>query len=104
MSKAWFITGNSRGPGRALAEAAPEKGDRVIATTRRPGWLDGLQSRHGERPRQVALDVTDPAQAGAAIRAGIDAFGRLDVLVNNAGYGSFGAFEEMSNFPLQPTR
>jgi NAD(P)-dependent dehydrogenase (short-subunit alcohol dehydrogenase family) len=96
MSKVWFITGSSRGLGRALAEAALEEGDRVIATARQPGSLEGLKSRHGERLRQVALDVTDPAQAGAAIQAGRDAFGRLDVLVNNAGYGSFGAFEEMS--------
>jgi NAD(P)-dependent dehydrogenase (short-subunit alcohol dehydrogenase family) len=96
MSKVWFITGSSRGLGRALAEAALEKGDRVIATARQPGSLEGLKSRHGERLRQVALDVTDPTQAGAAIHAGMDAFGRLDVLVNNAGYGFFGAFEEMS--------
>jgi NAD(P)-dependent dehydrogenase (short-subunit alcohol dehydrogenase family) len=96
MSKVWFITGSSRGLGRALTEAALEKGDRVIATARKPESLEDLRSRHGERLRQVALDVTDPAQAGTAIKAGMDAFGRLDVLVNNAGYGFFGAFEEMS--------
>jgi NAD(P)-dependent dehydrogenase (short-subunit alcohol dehydrogenase family) len=96
MSKVWFITGSSRGLGRALTEAALEEGDRVIATARRPGSLGGLGSRHGERLRTVALDVTDPEQAGTAIRAGMDAFGRLDVLVNNAGHGFFGAFEEMS--------
>jgi NAD(P)-dependent dehydrogenase (short-subunit alcohol dehydrogenase family) len=96
MSKVWFITGSSRGLGRALAEAALEKGDRVIATARKPGTIEDLKSRHGERLRPVALDVTDPSQAGAAIEAGRDAFGRIDVLVNNAGYGFFGAFEEMS--------
>jgi NAD(P)-dependent dehydrogenase (short-subunit alcohol dehydrogenase family) len=96
MSKVWFITGSSRGLGRALTEAALEKGDRVIATARRPGSLDDLKSRHGERLRQVALDVSDPTRAGTAIKEGFDAFGRLDVLVNNAGYGFFGAFEEMS--------
>jgi NAD(P)-dependent dehydrogenase (short-subunit alcohol dehydrogenase family) len=96
LSTVWFITGSSRGLGRALAEAALEKGDRIIATARKPGPLGGLKSRHGVRLRQAALDVTDPAQAGAAIQVGADAFGRLDVLVNNAGYGFFGAFEEMS--------
>jgi NAD(P)-dependent dehydrogenase (short-subunit alcohol dehydrogenase family) len=96
MSTVWFVTGSSRGPGRALAGAALEQGDRVIVTARQPGSLGGLESRHGGRLRPVALDVTDPARAGAATEAGKDAFGRIDVLVNNAGYGSFGAFEEMS--------
>jgi NAD(P)-dependent dehydrogenase (short-subunit alcohol dehydrogenase family) len=96
MSKVWFVTGSSRGLGRALTEAVLEKGDRVIATARKPESLEELKSRHGERLRHVALDVTDPEQARTAIKAGIGAFGRLDVLVNNAGYGFFGAFEEMS--------
>jgi NAD(P)-dependent dehydrogenase (short-subunit alcohol dehydrogenase family) len=69
MSKVWLITGSSRGLGRAVAEAALEKGDRVIATARKPGLLGGLKSRHGERLRQVALDVTDAAQAGAAMNS-----------------------------------
>lgn len=96
MSKVWFITGSSRGLGRALVEAALANGDRVVAAARKPEALADLGAAHGDRLRGVALDVTDPAQAGAAVREGIDAFGGLDVLVNNAGYGFFGAFEEMA--------
>jgi NAD(P)-dependent dehydrogenase (short-subunit alcohol dehydrogenase family) len=96
MSKVWFITGSSRGLGRAITEAALEDGARVIATARRPEALGDLKALYGDRLLPVALDVTDPEQSGAAIKAGVDAFGRIDVLVNNAGYGFFGAFEEMS--------
>jgi NAD(P)-dependent dehydrogenase (short-subunit alcohol dehydrogenase family) len=96
MSKVWFITGSSRGLGRALAEAALEQGDRVIAAARKPDAFDDLRARYGDRLLPVALDVTDPKKAGTAVKAGMDAFGRIDVLVNNAGYGFFGAFEEMS--------
>jgi NAD(P)-dependent dehydrogenase (short-subunit alcohol dehydrogenase family) len=96
MSKVWFITGSSRGLGRALTESALEQGERVIATARNPGALDGLKAQYGDRLLPAALDVTDPEQSRAALKAAVDAFGRIDVLVNNAGYGFFGAFEEMS--------
>jgi NAD(P)-dependent dehydrogenase (short-subunit alcohol dehydrogenase family) len=96
MSKVWFITGSSRGLGRALAEEALKKGERVVATARKPEAFDDLKARHGDRLLSVTLDVTSPEQSVAAIKAGLDAFGRIDVLVNNAGYGFFGAFEEMS--------
>lgn len=69
MSKDRFITGGLRGLGRAIAEEALENGDRVIATARRLGSLEGLRSRQGERLRRVALDVSNLAQAGAAIQA-----------------------------------
>jgi NAD(P)-dependent dehydrogenase (short-subunit alcohol dehydrogenase family) len=96
MSNVWFITGSSRGLGRSLTEAVLERGHNVVATARKPGALDDLKARFGYQLLPVALDVTDPARAEAAIRSAFDAFGRLDVLVNNAGYGSIGAFEEMS--------
>ncbi|MGW5723663.1 oxidoreductase [Amycolatopsis sp. NPDC003865] len=88
----WFITGASRGFGRALTEAALAAGDQVVAATRNP---DGAV-RDGSR-LDVRLDVTDPAQAEKAVTAAIDRFGRIDVLVNNAGYGLFGAVEEASD-------
>jgi NAD(P)-dependent dehydrogenase (short-subunit alcohol dehydrogenase family) len=96
MSKVWFITGSSRGLGRAITEAALEDGASVIATARRPEALGDLKALYGDRLLPVALDVTDAEQSRTAIKAGVDAFGRIDVLLNNAGYGFFGAFEEMS--------
>ncbi|NBD23254.1 SDR family oxidoreductase [Paenibacillus glycinis] len=96
MSKVWFITGSSRGFGRSLAEAVLEKGDRLIATARRPEQLADLTARYGDRIRAVELDVTDAEQAGAAVQTAIEAFGRIDVLVNNAGYGNISAIEDTS--------
>jgi NAD(P)-dependent dehydrogenase (short-subunit alcohol dehydrogenase family) len=96
MSRTWLITGASRGFGRRLAEAVLEAGDQVVATARRPEQLDDLVARHGERMRAVALDVTDAAAAARAVQQTIDAFGRLDVVVNNAGYGNSAPIEEMA--------
>lgn len=90
MAKTWLITGSSRGLGLAIARAALEAGENVVATARDPGQIP-LQ---GERVRKVALDVTSPAAAKAAVAAAVEAFGRLDVVVNNAGYGNVTAFEE----------
>ncbi|MFF0160417.1 oxidoreductase [Streptomyces sp. NPDC005263] len=92
----WLITGASRGFGRALAEAVLDAGDLLVATARRPEQLADLVSRYGERVRAVALDVTDTAAAGEAVRAAVDAFGRLDVVVNNAGYANSAPIEEMA--------
>ncbi|MFC4121741.1 oxidoreductase [Nonomuraea zeae] len=96
MSRTWLITGASRGFGRQLTEAVLEAGDQVVATARRPEQLDDLVARHGERIRAVALDVTDAAAASRAVRAATDAFGRLDVVVNNAGYANSAPIEEMA--------
>lgn len=96
MATTWLITGASRGFGRALAEAVLAAGDQLVATARRPEQLADLVARHGDRVRAVALDVTDPAAADDAVRAGVDAFGRLDVVVNNAGYANSGPIEEMA--------
>jgi NAD(P)-dependent dehydrogenase (short-subunit alcohol dehydrogenase family) len=89
----WFVTGSSRGLGRALVRAALEAGDRVVATARRPGQLAGLAREYGERVLPLALDVTDASGAGAAVSAAVERFGRLDVVVNNAGYANVAPIE-----------
>ncbi|NUW44104.1 oxidoreductase [Nonomuraea rhodomycinica] len=96
MAKTWLITGASRGFGRHLTEAVLEAGDQVIATARDPRQLDDLVVRHGDRMRAVALDVTDAAAAARAAKEATDAFGSLDVVVNNAGYGNSAPIEEMA--------
>jgi len=96
MSKVWLITGSSRGLGRALAEAVLAGGNRLVATARDPAQLADLVARYGEHIRAVALDVTDARAAEAAIRTATDSFGRLDVLVNNAGYGNVSSIEDTS--------
>jgi NAD(P)-dependent dehydrogenase (short-subunit alcohol dehydrogenase family) len=92
----WFITGASRGLGRAFAEAALQAGDRVAATARRTPDLDALVEAHGDGVLPVELEVTDRDACFAAIEAAHEHFGRLDVVVNNAGYGVSGAIEELS--------
>ncbi len=101
--KVWLITGSSRGLGRALAEAVLECGDRLIATARDPAHLADLVERFGKRVRVIALDVTDEQAAQAAIAQATDAFGRLDVLVNNAGFGHISPIEDttMDEFRAQ---
>jgi len=94
MTQRWLITGSSRGMGRALAQAALQAGHRVVATARDPSQLQDLVERHGDAMRAVALDVTDPVAADAAVQAAVEAFGGLDVLVNNAGYGNVNAVED----------
>jgi NAD(P)-dependent dehydrogenase (short-subunit alcohol dehydrogenase family) len=94
MPKIWLITGSSRGLGWELAQAALDRGDRVVATARVPEQLDGLVGRYGDQVRAVALDVTDAAAARAAVRVALDEFGRLDVVANNAGYANSSPIEE----------
>lgn len=96
MSQVWFITGSSRGLGRAIAEAALAAGYQVVGSARNPESLAALKEQYGEQFQAVALDVNDAAAAESAIAAACEAFGRIDVLVNNAGYGFTGAFEEMT--------
>ena len=94
MSKVWLVTGSARGLGRDIVETALRAGERVVATARDPRQLADLLTRYGEQVRAVALDVTDPAAARAAVQAAVDAFGRLDVVVNNAGFGHLAPFEQ----------
>jgi NAD(P)-dependent dehydrogenase (short-subunit alcohol dehydrogenase family) len=89
----WFITGTSRGFGRSLVSAAAAAGDQVVATARRPEALADLVAQHGDVVLPVPLDVTDPMAARAALDAGIERFGRLDVIVNNAGYANVAPIE-----------
>jgi len=96
MSQRWLITGSSRGLGRALSEAVLQAGHRLVATARDPAQLADLAARHGDAVRTVALDVTDPAAAAQAVQVAVDAFGGLDVLVNNAGYGNVDSVEDTS--------
>jgi NAD(P)-dependent dehydrogenase (short-subunit alcohol dehydrogenase family) len=96
MSKVWFITGTSKGFGRIWAEAALERGDRVAATARDPKTLDDLVERFGEAVLPLQLDVTEKAQVDATVARAAEHFGRLDVVVNNAGFGLFGAVEEIT--------
>ncbi len=95
-AKTWFITGTSRGFGREWALAALERGDRVVATARDVGSLETLVAAHGDAVLAMALDVTDRAAVFAAVAQAHEHFGRLDVVVNNAGYGQFGMVEELS--------
>ena len=96
MSKIWFITGSSRGLGRAFTEVILEAGHLVVATARKPEQLADLSKTYGDRIRTVRLDVTSPAEVQKTVAAAKEAFGRIDVVVNNAGYGFIGAFEEMA--------
>ena len=95
-SKTWFITGTSRGFGREWTVAALERGDRVAATARDPSALDDLVREHGDAVLPLALDVTDRVAVFETVRRAHEHFGRLDVVVNNAGYGQFGMVEELS--------
>ena len=90
----WFITGCSTGIGREIARAALEAGHSVVVTARRTEAVQDLVDEFGDRAVAVALDVTDSGQIGAAVKAADDAFGGIDVLVNNAGYGYMSAVEE----------
>lgn len=93
MTKVWFITGSSRGLGRSLTEAVLASGDKVAATARNPETLNELIERYPDSILPVKLDVTDKPQIVAAVESTIEKFGRIDVLVNNAGFGIMGASE-----------
>ena len=95
MSKVWLITGSGSGLGRVIAEAALKAGNQVVATARDTGQLTGLIAQYGSQVRAVRLDVTDEEEGKAAVKAAVKAFGRLDVLVNNAGYGDTRPFEQV---------
>jgi NAD(P)-dependent dehydrogenase (short-subunit alcohol dehydrogenase family) len=95
-NKIWFITGTSRGFGREWAVAALQRGDSVVATARDASSLDDLVAEYGDRILALDLDVTDRSACFAAVTRAHERFGRLDVVVNNAGYGQFGMIEELS--------
>jgi NAD(P)-dependent dehydrogenase (short-subunit alcohol dehydrogenase family) len=95
--RTWLVTGASRGFGRALSEALLSRGERLVATARDPAAFE----REHPDAFAVELDVTDPEQARAAVEQAVDRFGRLDVVVNNAGYGHFGAIEELTDDELR---
>jgi NAD(P)-dependent dehydrogenase (short-subunit alcohol dehydrogenase family) len=96
-SRVWFITGASTGFGRLLAEEVLKRGERVIATARDIKKVDDLVEKYPETARAFSLDVTKPADISSVVAKAIPAFGQVDVLVNNAGYGVNGAIEEVSD-------
>src|SRR5580658_5747582 len=96
MAKVWLVTGSGNGLGRDIAEAALAAGDSVVAGVRRTEELAPLVAQHGERVKPVRLEVRDEAAAKAAVQLAVDSFGRLDVLVNNAGYGQIAPFEQIT--------
>jgi NAD(P)-dependent dehydrogenase (short-subunit alcohol dehydrogenase family) len=100
-AQTWFITGASSGFGRAFAEHALKRGHNVVATARRTSALDDIVARAPERILALALDVTRFSDAQAAVAAAVARFGRIDVLINNAGYGIVGAFEETPDDELR---
>ncbi len=99
--KTWFITGTSRGFGREWAIAALDRGDKVAATARDLATLDDLAGKYGDAILPIKLDVTDREAAFAAVRQAHERFGRLDVVVNNAGYGHFGMVEEITEAEIR---
>ncbi len=96
-TKVWLITGSSTGFGRSLTSAVLKKGYCVVATARKPEQLSDLIDQYPPSAKAVRLDVTNPQDVQDAVKAALDAFGRIDVLVNNAGYGTIGAIEEVSD-------
>ena len=95
MSKVWLITGSGSGLGRCIAEAALEAGDRVVGTALDPSSLAALEERFGARVLPTRLDVADEGQGRAAVRAAVETFGRLDVLVNSAGFADTTSFAHL---------
>jgi NAD(P)-dependent dehydrogenase (short-subunit alcohol dehydrogenase family) len=95
-SKVWFVTGSSTGFGRSLTEELLKKGDMVVATARKPEQLADLVAKYPDRAQAIRLDVTKSQEISEAVKTAITTFGRIDVLVNNAGYGTMGAIEEVS--------
>jgi NAD(P)-dependent dehydrogenase (short-subunit alcohol dehydrogenase family) len=101
MTKVWFITGANRGFGLEFAQAALSRGDKVAGTSRDTAQLNELTAQYVDNFLPLQLDVTNRAKAFDAVTAAVDKFGRLDVVVNNAGYGLFGAVEEISEQQLR---
>jgi NAD(P)-dependent dehydrogenase (short-subunit alcohol dehydrogenase family) len=97
MVKTWLITGTSSGLGRLLAERLLQRGERVVATLRREGTFDDLKKQYDDRLHVLTLDVTEVRAVRANIAAAFEAMGHIDVVVNNAGYGLFGAAEEVTD-------
>ncbi len=95
--KVWLVTGSASGLGRNIAEAVLASGDRLVATARDPRRLEDLVQKYGDQIRTAPLDVADEDAAYRAVQAAVDAFGRLDVVVNNAGYGDIAPFEQLSS-------
>ena len=100
-AKIWFITGTSRGFGREWAIAALDRGDKVAATARSTDSLSDLVEQYGDAILPLELDVTDKAAVDAAVEKTLDTFGRIDVAINNAGYGHFGLVEEVTEAELR---
>jgi NADP-dependent 3-hydroxy acid dehydrogenase YdfG len=94
MARVWFITGSSRGFGRIWAEAALQRGDKVAATARKVENLTGLTEKYGDNVLALELDVTRPDQVSEAVTRAFEHFGRVDVILNNAGYSLVGTIEE----------
>lgn len=101
MNKVWLITGAGRGLGREFALAALRRGDKVAATSRRKNGLNDLRARFGENVLPLILDVTERSGATRTVDAATEYFGRIDVLVNNAGYALFGTVEEITEQQLR---
>ena len=97
MSKVWLVTGSASGLGRNIAEAVLASGARLVATAREPRRLDDLVKKYGDRVRTASLDVADGEAAKSAVQTAVEAFGRLDVVVNNAGYGDVAPFEQLGS-------
>lgn len=97
MSKVWLVTSSASGLGRSIAEAVLAAGDRLVATARDPRRLVDLVANYGDQVRTASLDVADESAARAAVQVVLEAFGRLDVVVNNAGYGDVAPFEQLSS-------
>lgn len=97
MAKVWLITGSGNGLGRDIAETALAAGDSVVAGARRLEELEPLMKEYGERITTVTLDVRNEEAAKAAVQTAVEKYGRLDVLVNNAGYGFMAPFEQMTS-------
>src|ERR1700730_12616274 len=97
MSKVWLVTGSASGLGRNITEAVLASGARLVATARDPRRLDDVVKKHSDQVRTASLDVADENAANSAVQAAGDAFGRLDVVVNNAGYGDIAPFEQLSS-------
>ncbi len=97
MSKVWLVTGSASGLGRNIAEAVLASGDRLVATARDPRRLKDLAEKYGDQIRTAPLDVADEQAAQASVQVAVDVFGRLDVVVNNAGYGDIAPFEQLTS-------